>query len=872
MKKRLLAVLALVYSTLSFSQNYYISPSAVNGNGSKESPFSSFAEVIDNLQPGDTCFVDAGNYYEEAVLVDIKGTAEKPIVITSWKKEKAVLNGTKELTTSWSEHSTNIYKTTIDQTIWQLFIDGKEQVMARWPNGQFSDESIYHYTSWSHTDGNNQVNAISTDTDLASAGFDATGAIGILNFGSFKTYARKIKNHQANSDYFEYDSIPKSAYRTKHQYYYLECALALLDTHNEWYFDNEIMELYVYAEDKATLEAKTLRGKTQDYALRLENCEYLQIEDIDFFATTIDLYKSKYITVENAQFDHPNCSKRMLKNTGMPAVTRIYQQGKYNDSYCTFKSCSFAYTDGEALRIRGKGNKIEDCLFHHIDYSCAELEGLMVTINVNGIQNEFSHNTVYMTGASSVIVPGEEPIFTFNDVTNTGHLQSDGAVLQGTKSTVKLAELSYNWIYQTPKYALRFDAPGGDPGAAGTEGTMHHNVVWQTNGLMVKGDYHHINNNTVFDGSKNDLIILAEDNSNVNSIIKNNLAQKIAGHRSGHISSNPVPATAFSNNWNGYIETDAMAKEQVRDHQNLDFRPLTSLIDAGTELPDHPTDVPSFSGSAPDIGAYEDGETYWMPGQRRDHVYRTVPPSQAGFVKPDADLLWLESLNADHYIVYFSDSYASVRNRSESARLSNIQETFADLPLLDNGKTYFWRVDAVQENGSVNEGAVQWFTVGTDAFMPDTSIIQTITLTKGWNLVSLYIQPYNQLTGTVFPNASLVKNFDGFYSNSNEPYLNSLIKIEGGEGYLVYNQLEETISIKGMLIEENHLTLLSEGWNLIGVPNKDGLATSLLPTGTEIAKDFDLYYSPDIDFNTLLQLNAGKAYFIKMQKNAELQW
>ena len=56
---------------------------------------------------------------------------------------------------------------------------------------------------------------------------------------------------------------------------------------------------------------------------------------------------------------------------------------------------------------------------------------------------------------------------------------------------------------------------------------MHHNVIWNAaGGLMVKGDYHNIHNNTVFNSTdgKNDIIILTDtgiNNANSTDITAN---------------------------------------------------------------------------------------------------------------------------------------------------------------------------------------------------------------------------------------------------------------------------------------------------------------------------------------------------------------
>ena len=44
----------------------------------------------------------------------------------------------------------------------------------------------------------------------------------------------------------------------------------------------------------------------------------------------------------------------------------------------------------------------------------------------------------------------------------------------------------HRFVYDTEKYAFRYDAPGGDAAQAGSFGVMHHNIADNTLGLMIK--------------------------------------------------------------------------------------------------------------------------------------------------------------------------------------------------------------------------------------------------------------------------------------------------------------------------------------------------------------------------------------------------
>ena len=92
---------------------------------------------------------------------------------------------------------------------------------------------------------------------------------------------------------------------------------------------------------------------------------------------------------------------------------------------------------------------------------------------------------------------------------------------------------------------------------------MHYNIADNTLGLMIKGNNQIIAYNTVLNtiSNRNDIIILAEDCSNTNTWLYNNLAERIGSYRSATFSipnNGPIPigtdgyinmGTSASPNW-----------------------------------------------------------------------------------------------------------------------------------------------------------------------------------------------------------------------------------------------------------------------------------------------------------------------------------
>ena len=611
------------------AETYYVAVSYGNNNNDGKSlsaPFKTIAKAASVMSAGDICYIREGSYHEIVTMNNTDGASGSPIVFTNYNNERVIMDGTVAVDTSWSVHSGNIYKQKLNFRPWQLFVDRKEQVMARWPNAKFSDDSIWDNDNyWAKGTLDKDNNAYSNGTiiddpytnkdgtaiDLNAKGFDldesGKEAIAILNVGSFKTWSRKVTSHSGNT--FNYSNTP--SWKTKHHYYYLEGRLEFLDSAGEWYFDITDSTLYFWAENNVHPKNLNIRGKVQSYAFKITASEYIHIKNLEFFATTVYFYNGDNCLIYGANFMYPSCSKRMLRVVDtLPEMTLFTS----NSSNSIIRKSAFRNTDGTAVEMWGGDNRIDSTYFNNIDYSVADNSGLMITIRMNGSNNVFSHNTVHRTGASATVSAGIAPLVEYNNLYDTGHLQSDGSMGQITETEQDGAICRYNWLHDTEKYGARFDHSGT---ADGVNGLMHHNVAWNclAGGIMAKGNNHKIYNNTVINsGSRNDIIILkVGDSDHSSTILKNNVAGKIANHRSNDVE---IDFGTYSNNWNGYKES-ASITSVLTDTSQKDFSPKSgsAIIDAGAVISGI-TD--GYQGSAPDMGAFESGNVNWTAGHGWD--------------------------------------------------------------------------------------------------------------------------------------------------------------------------------------------------------------------------------------------------------------
>ena len=101
------------------------------GNGTKEQPFRTIASAIKEAGAGSTLVIKKGVYRER--IKPPSGTAERPVTIMSAPGERAMVSGARALT-DWKEHGNGTYTATIDWKPTKLYVDHRQQPMAREPN------------------------------------------------------------------------------------------------------------------------------------------------------------------------------------------------------------------------------------------------------------------------------------------------------------------------------------------------------------------------------------------------------------------------------------------------------------------------------------------------------------------------------------------------------------------------------------------------------------------------------------------------------------------------------------------------------------------------------------------------------------------
>jgi len=163
-----------------------------------------------------------------------------------------------------------------------------------------------------------------------------------------------------------------------------------------------------------------------------------------------------------------------------------------------------------------------------------------------------------------------------------------------------------------------------------------------------------------------------------------------------------------------------------------------------------------------------------------------------------------------------------------------------------------------------------------------------IRLAPGWNFISIGVQPLNRSIGDVLygasPNIRVVWGYDNqnkvwkkYKFNAQDPALNTINKIDVGEGGWIYSDASVNVTVAGY--DASPATQLFSGWNLTGYNKANGLS---IDTGlANISDKWTIIWTWDHDVWTaqwqmpgtppvgpIPAFSRGKAYWIKMRTGA----
>jgi hypothetical protein len=298
----------LIFTTafVAIGAEVYVSPTGNDAAaGTITAPLATLAaarDKADQLKAGNvpvTVFLRGGTYYLGAPVVfgpSNSGTAQAPVRYVAYGTEKPVISGGIKVTSAWAASSGSIMATTIAQNLKvdQLFLNGKRQVMARFPN--FSATTVI-------LDGYD-ANCLSRVGNWSNPG-EGPGYIRGLHNNMWGGNSYKITGKNGTSLTQVWVGDNNRGNQLHATYRMVENIFEELDAPGEWFYRKSTGQLFFYPPAGTNLATSTIELASQDELLRFvgtsgataASVKFIQFKGVTFTHTYRTLFSRTYETI-----------------------------------------------------------------------------------------------------------------------------------------------------------------------------------------------------------------------------------------------------------------------------------------------------------------------------------------------------------------------------------------------------------------------------------------------------------------------------------------------------------------------------------------------------------------------------------------------
>ena len=741
----------------------YFSDECPKPDGTMDCPYPTIASALEDVQAWDRIIIREGRYTEFIMKdgINIEGTdyswnqldsdfggpPTNTITIEPYPNETVVIDGTISINVDWEPYYHNgrgLFRAILDSAaiadeiqrpfrdVYGLWINDRYQIPAVSPN-------IKNPTDPTYGGPNDHVPGTFWEVDVVQS---------TLQFGEVREGSVMSINRE-----------------------YGLARLDMLDTLEEWAFDPQNEMLYIYADERFIPSSKNVRIRVLHRMINFQYVANMEFRNIKFFGGSLDVM-GQNVLFEDCKFEHlHDITLPPFRNHG-PLCAGLFS---WNADFinCIFSRIPFVYS----VKIQGARSLVENCLFTNMDWwanpgggapglgnvcrfvtfenskigglggsslmEYCRIEDFTDPCDCSGINRGAHGAPRSMTRYNWVINgPGANGIRFDGGTTGAGNRRGDvhhlvtagnhrGMRLKGDYHELYHVTTYDNWTLDIDLFVGKYAEPGelnqgyGLNYTPGNQHSMLRNSLVESslgcptpdcwpyppseNGSLNPGDAFYLLEKGIWFGT-------AFGNASLHKELTNPWQRSLT-------------YSDDSLYFDGYYRPDDRT-------QDYDFRPRkgSTLIDAGVVIPgindgqDLQQNWPPsylgqnrrFVGDAPDIGAYEYGDSvYWIPGYRYPHPSFPIPRNNAVDVIPDYSVVWNYPYKRD-----YSRTMASVTingpgvDRSEIFRYPN-NVMFQEF---QPGGFYTWTVTVDGMSGGI------WsFQVDNDIFpMNDRSIDTTL--------------------------------------------------------------------------------------------------------------------------------------------------
>lgn len=358
-----ICILTLSVSTTVRSQTLYVSPNGNDKNpGTKTQPVASFAkaqQLVRALKKTSRVKVifAKGTYYLPETIQFTEKDNKTYVVYTAEKEGDAIISGGSLLKLNWTFYDRGIYKAAIpaNTVIDQLYINGKRQRMARFPNA-IEGKNVFDTWQLNHEAKPDPNTDALSPTRIANWKSPEGGYIHAMHAYLWGDMHWHIKGKNPDGSLMEEGGWQNNRPSPKHPVFRIvENIFEELDTPGEWYFNKEESQLY-----------------------------YMPSKGIDISKATVEIVRLKELIEFNGSKENPvkgielkgfvfrHAARTFMENKEplLRSDWTVYRGGAivFNGSEnCRITDCEFDQVGGNAVFVNNYNRKLlfKGCYIHH---------------------------------------------------------------------------------------------------------------------------------------------------------------------------------------------------------------------------------------------------------------------------------------------------------------------------------------------------------------------------------------------------------------------------------------------------------------------------------------------------------------------------
>lgn len=435
----IVAIIGFAITAAFADECIFVSPTGDdNASGTYAAPYKTIAKAKQRVRAIKLTatgpigvFIRAGIYYLDSTLTfapEDCGTAASPITYSSYKGEKVVISGGRKITSAWTGTTTMTTTLPMNLKLDQLFLNGKRQIMARYPNYD-SSKTLQGFAAdafsparaarWANvTEGPGYIRAIHW-AEWGGQSFIITG----------KNAANTITQQWVG------DNNRGSGINATERM--VENLFEELDSPGEWFYRKSTGVLYFMPPTGTNMSTATL--------------EYTLLEEL-FKVVGTATTRATYLTFNNFTFTQTNrtlFSRPYEKLLGGDwCIVRAGTIFITNAENITVKHCKFDQVGGNAVFISGynRNHRIYNNIFTSAGATCVAIVGLrsavrnpQTTENYNTTMPDSTPGPLTQDFPSGVVVDN-------NSMTDLGVFEKQTSAVQismSSKITVRHNSVRY---------------------------------------------------------------------------------------------------------------------------------------------------------------------------------------------------------------------------------------------------------------------------------------------------------------------------------------------------------------------------------------------------------------------------------------------